>query len=536
MSTSQSKNNVKMKEKPKKKFTAGKTDNFWAESIYYEGNPTFLTFDGKKLSLVSTVRVKGETFEPITNNQIPYRPYEYHEEEWNQVRDKASLYDMVFREIDDFLDLEDNYKHQITSGVKLTYQQDKFRTVPYLDFVGDVESGKSRALELLSYLTYRPMFCVSAPVADIYGYLEDDSFVGTILEDEIQGIEKEREKMKIYKTGYRYGAKVPRTIMTPYKRFIKYYNTYCIKCVAGERTSYDRGLMDRFIIIPMAEGMPRKEKVENDDLERFRKIRNLLLNWRLMTRHSPLEPASDLSLHGRTRELWEPLLSIAKGTVGEEVLKRSVLENFERRKNDRRDSLEGQIAKAVISLVISYKRSDLAFAEIWNLLSHDLPGATPNPRNPNEMQTQNFGKVTKNRIGFRLKDVFKASSEVMWLDGEPTRVYRFDTERLNRAVKKYYLSDFLTDLTGITDSGKTIQQFLGQKTHENTHNLIPKTSSENTLSRSVISNVSKTCKDLEPFLEEPNMRESGQDEFEKEQTRFYGIDLARLQKRKDESK
>ena len=123
----------------------------------------------------------------------------------------------------------------LTGCVLLSYHQEKFQTVPYIYVYGDNESGKSTVLQVLKFLCYRPMYGVTVPSADIYGFLEDSDAIGCILEDEVQGIHKDTDKIKIYKAGYKQGAVVPRTIITQHDRIIKYYNTFCFKACASEQ-------------------------------------------------------------------------------------------------------------------------------------------------------------------------------------------------------------------------------------------------------------------------------------------------------------
>ena len=81
----------------------------------------------------------------------------------------------------------------------------------YLLFVGDNNTGKSNALRIFDQLGYRPLFDTSITAANIYNFLgQFEEGQGIILEDEIDDIEEQEDKMKIYKTGYVSGAKVTR--------------------------------------------------------------------------------------------------------------------------------------------------------------------------------------------------------------------------------------------------------------------------------------------------------------------------------------
>lgn len=306
---------VKQK-KQKKKFVplkvSGVCDNGYFECIYND-KPSFLVMNENGFQVVEEVTIDGKPFKPKEPKHYPYKPYEFFED---SLPDKQSLYNQIREEFETFLDLEPMWKDVLAVCVLLTYQQEKLVTTCYLYFVGDNESGKTTALNLLNELTYRPMFAVSVPAADVYGYLEDADCIPVILEDEIQGIDRDRDKIKIYKSGYKKGAKVPRTIMLEHDRIIKYYNTFSFKAFASEKMPGVKGFVERCLFIQMTEGYPKKEwaDLSKDDFKRFEDLRNKLLKWRLETRTHDL-PQIELPFKGRIKELWKPLLQVSPGIL-----------------------------------------------------------------------------------------------------------------------------------------------------------------------------------------------------------------------------
>lgn len=447
----------KKKEKTVRKvrLLAGKVGGSWLESVYWHGIPAYLAVKNNELSMHRPIFMDSAEddvwYMPVEEKQIPYRCYNFLGEEWLQPIFLESLYNEVYREFSYFVDVEDQkYLHLFTTCVLLTYVQDKTKTVPYLFLVGDRESGKTRTLEIMSHLAYRPLFGVAVPPADIYGYLEHDTAAGCILEDEIQGVEKDPDKLKIYRSGYRFGAKVPRTIIPARgRRYIHYYNTYCFKALAGERTSYDLPFMDRCILIHMVQGFPQREEIADEDLRRFSEIRNRLLVWRLKNRSNPL-PKKEIILRGRARELWTPLLSLASLTPYSSPLQSLSSIHQQKRTEEIQQSLEARITEAVLIAIKEEETLELGFGDIWTHLLATISDATLDTRNPNIMHTQNFGKLSKHRVGSRLKDILKAESKVTWKDNQSVRTFLFDSQRLQRACQKYYLPQYLSDLTDLT--------------------------------------------------------------------------------------
>jgi hypothetical protein len=426
----------KGKEKPKLHKASGISEQGYYEAIYYKGKPVFLTVNSAgEFKIYNEVTVESDSFLPKEwPTEIPYKPYGYYEGELSL---DEKLYVKVRAEFDLFLDLDLNWKDFLAACVLMSYQQEKLRTVPYVYLVGDNASGKTVALNLFNWLCYRPMLGVTIPPADIYGYLDDADTLGTILEDEAQGLNKDLDKSKIYKTGYKMGACVPRTIMTQNRRFIQYFRTFCFKACAAEEMPRVKGLLERFLFISMTEGYPKKDwadQNEDDDL-RFQELRNALLKWRLLTRETKLpEVEFPESVKGRLKELWKPILQVVAGFEVEKNLRVHMEQLQKERLDDRINTIEGRIVKVVCSL---YKPNvPLAFNDIWTCLAADLEGKVDDNK-PNKMDTSEFGDVTKQNIGSKLRVVLGGEKTKVRLQNVPTCVYVFDDKKLVRVAKKY---------------------------------------------------------------------------------------------------
>ncbi|MGD6934287.1 MAG: hypothetical protein ACQCN5_08785, partial [Candidatus Bathyarchaeia archaeon] len=351
------------------------------------------------------------------------------------VPSREELFWKVRDEFDLFLDVESIWKDYLAACVLLSYQQEKLRTVPYVYFVGDNESGKTVALNLLNWLCYRPMLGVTIPSADTYGYLDDSEAPGTILEDEAQGLQRDMEKSKIYKAGYKRGAVVPRTMITQNKRFIKYFRVFCFKACAAEEIPHVKGLLERFIFIPMVEGYPRRDWADfnEEDEKRLRQLRDMLLKWRLASMDWKI-PEIDLAVKGRLKELWKPILQIVSGLTVEADL-RTHLELLQKeRLSEKTNTLEGHIVKVICELYAP--NQPLAFADVWDALVNDLEGKLDDKK-PNKMDTAEFGEVTKQKVGYRLREVLSGRKTNTRGQKGPGRIYEFDAEKLRRIAKKY---------------------------------------------------------------------------------------------------
>jgi hypothetical protein len=241
------------------------------------------------------------------------------------------------------------------------------------------------------------------------------------------------DKAKIYKAGYKQGATVPRTMITQNKRFIRYFRVFCLKACAAEEMPRVKGLLERFIFIQMTEGCPKKDwaDLNKEDEARFREIRNILLKWRLATREAEL-PDIELPARGRLKELWKPVIQIVSGLTVEKDLRTQIEHLQKERLNEKINTLEGHIIKVICSL---YKTEmPLNFADIWDSLVTDLKGKIDDKK-PNKMDTPEFGEVTKQKIGFRLREALGGHKTKTGHDNDI--IYFFQAEKLCRIAKKY---------------------------------------------------------------------------------------------------
>ena len=437
------------------------------EAIFHNGNPMFLIKRNNGFDLAESVVNNGREIVPKLLNQIPYEPYGY---EKGKIPSREELFWRVRDEFEFFLDTESIHKDFLAACILLSYHQEKIRTVPYVYFFGDTESGKTVALTILSKLCYRPLFGVTIPSSDIYGYLDDVDSPGVILEDEIQGFWKDLDKSKVYKAGYKEGAMIPRYYVTPYGRFIRYYRCFCFKAVAAERLPTVKGLVERFIFIPMVEGYPRKDwaDINEEDLKRIRNLRNDLLKWRLASRTEWRLPEIELPVRGRLKELWKPVIQIVSDLPIEETL-RNYLEALQRERiEQKQNTLEGHIVK-VVTQAFTGEKTSIAFSVIWEALRTDLEGKIDDKKDY-KMHTAEFDEVTKNKVGRRLRTVLSAKRLTLRSPEGNVKAYKFDKEKLLRIAKKYGYKDLHTELpiepisSSISKQEKTLETTIKEHT------------------------------------------------------------------------
>jgi hypothetical protein len=139
---------------------------------------------------------------PADPEDFPYKQYDFTSAEiQSPVASKATLFVRVFAEFDQYLDTDTERKERYSVETLLSYQQEKFNTVPYIFIFGDNESGKTITLDIFRNLDYRPLKGTSIPSADVYEYYgTSNGFTPTLLEDEMEGLEHDSEKLKMHRT------------------------------------------------------------------------------------------------------------------------------------------------------------------------------------------------------------------------------------------------------------------------------------------------------------------------------------------------
>ena len=427
---------------------AGKASQGWYEAVTYNEMPFFLLRDSKRgvFSLQKELQEGRKLYLPRSGtDEIPYLPYEFKEDFGRKTLNggppsKGELFDRTRAELTTFLDYDSIWYDVYAAEILLTYQQEKLTTVPYQFIVGDNEVGKTTVQNLFGVLSYRPMVSVGNPVADIYTYLEATSdVIPTIIEDEIQGIDEDTEKVKIFKSGYKKGAKVARTVLLKEGRKQEFFNTFCFKLVGGEQLSSNKGLMQRCIIHHASKGYPKKEfELRDADLSRFMELRRDLLLYRLQTRDEQL-PDIHVPLRGRIRELWKPLLQVVYGLPVYNRLLEFVSGQVEERKRIEQNSLEGQLVKLVYELrTATSGRGNirLSNAQLWDGLASQLE-ATRQEYNPNVMYSSELGEISKRRLARIIQDKLRGEPTHVGSGNDKERGYAFDGEILRRMWVAY---------------------------------------------------------------------------------------------------
>jgi len=306
-----------------------------AESILIDGTkPMFLQIIDGKAVLSEKIPLSNIDLYPLEVVSYLNKEYSFSsEEEINRYIERAkeesldSIYNAVKSIWRKYVDADDFHIVICAADTIFTYFQDKLGMTHYLLFVGDNNVGKTNNLTVFQQLAYRALCDVSITPANIYRFLGSvEEGQGIILEDEIDNLDEQDEKMKLYKAGYKTGTKVSRNDDTSSGRRSQGYYTYCFKAFTSERQLdciKGKGFNERTFVIKCSAGSPEYDISEvvnpaGDEsnkalLDGLIDTRKLLLVYRLL-HHGDSIPDIKLSIKNRDKQLCKPLIRLFQNT------------------------------------------------------------------------------------------------------------------------------------------------------------------------------------------------------------------------------
>lgn len=373
--------NEEKKEKPILK-TALTTPDAIYEMIYNRiTNKTYFSKmdrSGKLECLLEEVELDGKKYRPLSPNYnlvekgvilFPSLPAPYENEE-EILKDIQSF-------IHKYLDISEVFEQIATYYVLFTWMYDRFNEVPYLRAIGDFGSGKSRFIQAIGILCYKPVFTGGATTPSPIFRIVNEVH-GTLIIDEadFKFSDMTSEIVKILNTGYQKGMPVLRSEGKGTFE-VKAYDVFCPKIVATRETFSDKALESRFLVEEMGAGKLRSDiprTLDESFYEDAEGIRNKLLMWRLKNYFEPIERRQDLieGIHPRLNQIVMPLLSIIKDSAIREHLKSFIVKYNTDLVADRGLSWESDIVFAVLKLEYETKANEITVKQITDEVNREI--------------------------------------------------------------------------------------------------------------------------------------------------------------------
>lgn len=325
---------------------------------------------GKRQTFLDSVVIDGKEYRPlppeynlIDKNVILFpsqaTPYENEEEILEEIKNFIHKY----------LDISPVFEQIASYYVLFTWLYDKFNEVPYLRALGDFGSGKSRFLQTIGLLCYKPIFTGGATTpSPIFRIINETN--GTLIIDEadFRFSDMSSDIVKILNTGYQKGIPVLRSEGQGTFE-VKAYDVFCPKIIATRETFTDKALESRFLVEEMGVGKLRDDislTLDSNFYITAEHIRNKLLMWRLKNYFIPIEKCNDKieGIHPRLNQIVTPLLSIIKDKSIRENLKAFIIKYNGELVADRGLSWESDIIFAILKLEHELDKPELTVKEI----------------------------------------------------------------------------------------------------------------------------------------------------------------------------
>src|SRR5215211_2437291 len=365
-----------------------------------------------------------------------------------------------------------------------SYFQDLFATTHYLMITGSPGSGKGAILNTMKALGYRVVLASDmsgANLLDTMGFTE--SCQVTIAEDELDDIDKDEIKKKMYKVGYDKGGMVPRTLDgNTSSRNNRWYYAFCFKIFAAENPLESKslaGLNDRmfrlesiksrpkFLIKTVLDQMQKPEDKQkpkyNDIISKLNYLRKLLLIYRLL-HHDDIIEEVPLNIDGRALELTSPHIYLfASDSLtnsrdsGEEdkpalveVLK--TLSRFLQKKGEiAKKTLDGIVHDVLENELFPNMTSEtvvdvngkntmtytISNEDICDKVRVKVDGVVSTIPNEYAFYSTDYGKITHKRILGICRDRFSAERDSIGTGNEKVRALTFDKEMVEKVGKTF---------------------------------------------------------------------------------------------------
>jgi hypothetical protein len=401
--------------------------------------------------------------------------------------------------------------------------QDLFDTTHYDLVHGLPGSGKGAILITFKLLGYRVVLAADlsgANILDLYGSAEKCQI--TIAEDEMDDMEHDPVKRKIYKAGYDITGNTTRTLDgNTSNRINRLYLIFGFKIFGTEISPEDKkleGFNDRNFRIQSMKAKPQfrvkkvlqeMEKPASKQLPKYKQIvkeveyvKKLTFIFRMLHYEDMIEEV-ELNIDGRPLELTGPQIylfaseklgstyhAIPKDKRNETLLEKEILptlSEFLRRKGQLAEkTIEGVIYEALkrlMSYVIDVPGAEkqlfkVAYDRLYDDIT-ELTDATPST-DPNEhaIYSVEYGKISHRRIIDCCKHQFMAENDRIDNGEIKKRALLFDKTLVAKIGKSYEIINEIKILDGSTDESRSSYEY-GALTSTNTSVSSPATEQPN---------------------------------------------------------
>lgn len=274
------------------------------------------------------------------------------------VEDVGVLVEEIKTVIQKYCDLPDEFMRVSAYYILLTYFYDRFSQIPYLSFLGDTGTGKSRCKYVIGSMCYLPIL-TSGGTSPAAFYRLIDKWHGTLLIDEadFDKSDETQEIMKLLNCGYEKHS--PRIICdkeNPEK--LLFFNAYCPKIISRRFSFADKATESR-CITHITQQTVRDDilfDLPSGFMDEVTLIRNKLLWLRLKYWYDYNKPSKNilagLGIEPRLQQAYTALMVVLSAFPQEvEKFKAFLVEKNREIIKERAGTMEGLIVNAYCDLL-----------------------------------------------------------------------------------------------------------------------------------------------------------------------------------------
>lgn len=202
---------------------------------------------------------------------------------------------------------------------------DRFTAVPYLRFLGEPQTGKSRCLQVVGHVCYKAIMAGGSTTASpLFRLLE--IYGGTFVFDEADFKHSEAwsEIIKILNCGYMKGVPVLRSEKVGDSYEPRAFDVFGPKVIANRRRFEDGALESRCLTCETTERAVRRDiprQLPQQFFEEARELRSKLLQWRFENYlRVETDESALLDLDPRAAQIATPLYNLASGGFRRDLL------------------------------------------------------------------------------------------------------------------------------------------------------------------------------------------------------------------------
>ncbi len=380
-------------------------DDNIVEQCYKPGKGVyFAIWNGKEVEYKDQIDVDGIVYTPIVGEEVqkkaillPTKAEEYGTDE--ELDKEIKTY------IRKWLDIPDDVLQFALWNIKRSWVFDRFHTLNYLRALGDTGMGKTRFLDTLGYIHYKPIATSGATTsAPIFRIIE--KWKPTLIMDEADFAKSDEAQdiIKIINLGYEKGKFIMRCDQNDASK-INMFDAYCPKILATRKAFQDKATESRCITQVM-KGTNRQDvplNLNKDFFDTTQKLRNKLLMWRFKNYHN-IKPDIvvnlGIDLEPRVKQIVNSFVCMFGDDENQiEKFKVFIKKHQEDLIDERKNSWAGSIVGAIHSLleegIIDISTQDII--DKGGLT--DMKGNPSKPRSlSSTIKSLGFGKTVTKRL------------------------------------------------------------------------------------------------------------------------------------------